>query len=400
MPAGLVGFNSGTITTSFSEGTVNGNSNNGGGLVGLNNNGTVENCYSQGDVNGNGRAGGLVGNNTGSFGGGAITNCYSSGNVLGNTAVGGLIGVNNAGVISSCFWDNETSGWTTSAGGTGKYTSEMKQQATFDPPWDFTNIWGIYETNSYPFLKPLFIPTPPSADVGITITDSQDLIMPGDTYNYSVEVTNAGPDNALDVQAVINLPWTVDYVSDNQTATLVDNNITWNIGLLNNGETVWLGIQVTENGTVGSTLLCNGTVTTTTSDPNTANNVTNETTTINRAPNAVDDNYNVDEDSGPNTLVVLANDVDPDGDPFTITAITQGAHGTVTIINASKNVTYEPDADYTGSDTFTYTIDDGNGGTDIGTVTIDVINNGQPAQLKNPWIVRAPKMIPINNIPI
>jgi hypothetical protein len=99
-----------------------------------------------------------------------------------------------------------------------------------------------------------------------------------------------------------------------------------------------------------------------------------ESTTINNAPNAGDDSFNVNEDSGPNVLDVLADDNDPDNDNITITSVTQGGNGTVVIIDAGLNVTYEPDADYTGPDSFTYTIDDGNGGTDTATVDITVVN--------------------------
>ena len=37
-------------------------------------------------------------------------------------------------------------------------------------------------------------------------------------------------------------------------------------------------------------------------------------------------------------------------------------------------MSYTPDADFFGTDTFTYTISDGNGGTDTATVTVTVTN--------------------------
>ena len=45
--------------------------------------------------------------------------------------VGGLVGRNYQGTVSNSFWDTETSGQATSAGGTGKNTTEMKDIATF-----------------------------------------------------------------------------------------------------------------------------------------------------------------------------------------------------------------------------------------------------------------------------
>ena len=72
---------------------------------------------------------------------------------LSAAGVGGLVGV-DSGVISNSFWDTQGSGQSTSAGGTGKTTSQMKQQATFTG-WDFTDTWGIFENKTYPLLKSL-----------------------------------------------------------------------------------------------------------------------------------------------------------------------------------------------------------------------------------------------------
>ncbi|MCH8856460.1 MAG: tandem-95 repeat protein, partial [Proteobacteria bacterium] len=89
----------------------------------------------------------------------------------------------------------------------------------------------------------------------------------------------------------------------------------------------------------------------------------------NGAPNAVDDSATTDEDT-PVTVDVLANDSDPEGDTLTVTAVTQGTNGSV--VAGGGTVTYTPDADWNGTDSFTYTIGDGNGGADTGTVTVTV----------------------------
>jgi hypothetical protein len=82
------------------------------------------------------------------------TDCYSAGDVEGNQHVGGLVGKNHEdkGEIASSYWDTETSSQSESAGGVGKTTAEMKQQATFED-WDFSSIWGIDEGESYPYLR-------------------------------------------------------------------------------------------------------------------------------------------------------------------------------------------------------------------------------------------------------
>ena len=68
----------------------------------------------------------------------------------------GLVGeIENSGrdVINS-YWDIETSGQTTSAGGTGKTTAEMQTASTFlEAGWDFIEIWDIAENQTYPFLR-------------------------------------------------------------------------------------------------------------------------------------------------------------------------------------------------------------------------------------------------------
>ncbi|HEX6717146.1 MAG TPA: Ig-like domain-containing protein, partial [Pyrinomonadaceae bacterium] len=71
-------------------------------------------------------------------------------------------------------------------------------------------------------------------------------------------------------------------------------------------------------------------------------------------------------------IPVLANDVDPDGDTLTITAVTQSANGTATITNGGTRVSYRPKNGFTGTDSFTYTVSDGHGGTATATVTVTV----------------------------
>ena len=71
------------------------------------------------------------------------------------------------------------------------------------------------------------------------------------------------------------------------------------------------------------------------------------------------------------TFDPAANDADVDGDPLTVSAVSDPANGTA-VVNPDGTVTYTPDPDFNGTDTFTYTVSDGNGGTDTGTITVDV----------------------------
>ena len=61
-----------------------------------------------------------------------------------------------------------------------------------------------------------------------------------------------------------------------------------------------------------------------------------------------------DEDT-PVTVTVLTNDTDPDGDPLRVTSATDPANGTV-VVNGDNTITYTPDLNWTGTDTFDYEI--------------------------------------------
>ena len=194
---GLVGYNYyGTVSSSYSSGTVTGRTRV-GGLVGCSEGGEskVEVSYSTANVVGNEHVGGLVGwgldgaimywsYSTGSVAGtkwvgGLVGNlgssdylrgcsveaCYSTGSVTGSKNVGGLVGeLKNQATVGG-FWDIETSRQSTSAGGTGKTTAELKNVATFSGAgWSITAvanagtrnpsyIWNIVNGQTYPFLS-------------------------------------------------------------------------------------------------------------------------------------------------------------------------------------------------------------------------------------------------------
>ena len=96
---------------------------------------------------------------------------------------------------------------------------------------------------------------------------------------------------------------------------------------------------------------------------------TNEAFTPNQQPVANDFSVTLTTTAG--TIPVLANASDPDGDTVTVSAVTQGANGTVTI-NNDGTVTYALTRFFSGTDSFTYTVSDGRGGMATGTVTVQV----------------------------
>src|SRR5213078_856268 len=96
------------------------------------------------------------------------------------------------------------------------------------------------------------------------------------------------------------------------------------------------------------------------SDPKTSTATVSVTVTeVNDAPTAVADTTTVAED-GSVTLDPRSNDstgpANESGQTLTVTAVTQGAHGTVSF--TATGVTYTPAANYNGPDSFTYTVTD------------------------------------------
>jgi PKD repeat protein len=142
---GLVGYHykSNTIA-SHSSSSVTGSSYSTGGLVGEHDTSSITNSYANGTVAGKTFVGGLVGSNYNSN----VANSYSCGAVSGTSSLGGLVGT-SSGTVTSSYWDTQTSGRLTSAGGTGKTTAQMKTQSTF-VNWDFEDTWVM---QGYPKLR-------------------------------------------------------------------------------------------------------------------------------------------------------------------------------------------------------------------------------------------------------
>jgi VCBS repeat-containing protein len=107
---------------------------------------------------------------------------------------------------------------------------------------------------------------------------------------------------------------------------------------------------------------------------------------VNDLPDAVDDNITVSKGGTTTVLAdgrtnVLANDMDADGHPLTVTHFTRPANGAVTV-NPDGTFTYTHDGGEATSDSFTYTISDGHGGTDTATVNLtigDIVNTAPDA---------------------
>ena len=164
----LAGSVTGTIARSYSTGSVSGTGTV-GGLAGQNL-GAIRASWSTATVRGismtgTNPSGGLTGHNGSSA---SVTASWSAGRVVAAASLGGgLMGGNN-GTVTNSYWDTGTSGWSTSAGGTGKTTRELQRPTAYgstgsiyanwnlnldgdantdDDPWDFGT------SRQYPALK-------------------------------------------------------------------------------------------------------------------------------------------------------------------------------------------------------------------------------------------------------
>jgi hypothetical protein len=134
----LVGYNTGTISSSFVTGTVSGWYNAGGfvgysggiirdsystanvnvvdesgGFVGLAY-GIITNCHATGTISGDGHIGGFVG-----YSGGTISNCYATGAVSGRFSVGGFVGAQGTETISNSYATGTVNGGSYTGGFVG-----------------------------------------------------------------------------------------------------------------------------------------------------------------------------------------------------------------------------------------------------------------------------------------
>jgi hypothetical protein len=106
---------------------------------------------------------------------------------------------------------------------------------------------------------------------------------------------------------------------------------------------------------------------------------------VNEPPVAEGDVASTDEDT-PATINVLGNDSDPDNDPLTVTNLTQPANGSAAV-NADQTVTYTPDPEFFGTDSFTYTANDGEIDSNTASVTVEVLSvNDPPAVMDDAYI--------------
>ncbi|RLD24223.1 MAG: hypothetical protein DRI71_03215, partial [Bacteroidetes bacterium] len=203
----------------------------------------------------------------------------------------------------------------------------------------FSRVIQITATNDVPV----------ATDQSIATNEDTDL-----DVDLSALVTDA--DNAVDLTtiAIVTAP-TNGTISNINTTTGV---VTYTPNLnYNGGDSFTYTIDDVSGGTSN---LCTITIT---------------VNPINDVPVAIDQSAATNEDTDLDVdLSALVTDIDDALDLTTIAIVTAPTNGTISNINTITGVvTYTPNVNYNGGDSFTYTIDDVSGGTsNSGTITITV----------------------------
>lgn len=128
-----------------------------------------------------------------------------------------------------------------------------------------------------------------SADLSITKTDAQDPVQPGAPIDYTITVTNLGPDTAVTTVVTDKLPKGTTFVSGIVSGTSVAGTcsakgakVTCTLGELTKSgayDTATISLRVTAP-TTGGTITNTADVTSDTPDPNKANNSATQTTKV------------------------------------------------------------------------------------------------------------------------
>ncbi|MBN9605680.1 MAG: tandem-95 repeat protein [Actinomycetales bacterium] len=197
-----------------------------------------------------------------------------------------------------------------------------------------------------------------TASASFSGTDTFTYTMAADGGSDTATVTVTVLPFAVDdtVTSVAGAPVTVPVLANDRGASL---SVT-GVGTPGHGTASFTATGVTYTPTAGFS--GTDTVTYTATD---GSATTTATITITVRPDAVDDTASTDAGSSA-TIAVLGNDL---GTGRSVTAATDGAHGTVTF--TATGVTYTPAPGFSGTDVFRYTLT-ADGGTDTADVTVTV----------------------------
>jgi len=160
--------------------------------------------------------------------------------------------------------------------------------------------------------------TAPMADLSVAVSDDVDPVLPGGTLVYTIDVANAGPQDATSVSSAFTLPANVTFVSSSGCAEDPSANPTCSLGTIASGSSASYTVTGTVSTTAVGALSASATVSSPVADPSAANNTATEGTSV--------------------TAVVDVSVTKTDG----VTAITAGDTLTYTIAAANAGPAADP----------------------------------------------------------
>ena len=231
-------------------------------------------------------------------------------------------------------------------------------------------------------------------DLAMSKTASTASVAAGTSFDYTLTVTNNGPNPATNVTIVDNMPSYIDAASittdpgPSNTSTppycdVTGREVTCSMGTVSatpgiNTATATITVEALPTA-AGRTIVNSATVFSDLGDTTPGNDAASAPVSVtgtlaNAAPVAADKTLTVAHRSAAGADVVLSA-TDSDGDPLTFELPSPdggAAHGTVTI---SGNIaTYVPNGDFVGTDTFQYRANDGAESSAPATVTVTLTN--------------------------
>ena len=205
----------------------------------------------------------------------------------------------------------------------------------------------------------------PGADVMVT-KSAPPTVAAGGQLQFTITVTNNGPDPATDVVVTDTLPPTLTAVTASAPGVVSGSTVTWDLGTLASGESVELTVTGTAPST--GTLLNRVSSTADTPDPDPANNdgtadSSNTSTDVEAAPPPVNqppvaEDLTVSGQAGTLLLGRVAA-TDPDADQtLRFTGPVTGPGSGRAVMAGSGAFEYRPSPGFAGHDSFTYEVCD------------------------------------------
>ncbi len=298
------------------------------------------------------------------------------------------------------------SGWTTSApavGGTGnvvftKSAMSTGEAATFQVVVRLNSNLAdgstINNTATAATATPDLFGGNDNATAATTVQTRSDLsvtktapptVLIGLNFDYTITVTNNSPSDSQGVTLTDGLPPYINFVSQSQlsgpsfTLSNVGDSVTDSISTLPAGASAVIKITASvDANTPFPVIYCNAVnLSATTSDPNGSNNssIACSAFKLNHPPVIAEGGsvgVSMSKNGIPTPFALTLHATDADLDPLTWSILSPPSNGTASVITTTGVVSYTPNTDYVGADSFAVQVSDGYGGTDSIVVNVTV----------------------------